>query len=168
MTATPISAYAVRMHQINQALLRGQKPSDYELNAFLGQLALDYEASDGPARQELRQLLSNHKDLTWAALRQPREMGPEAFRIGLLLFSLRNQGTDARDESLFLGKLCRRARAAGIDADTTLSAVAGLSADEDLYNMGSTKDFLLRQLRHPDAPGGIGFFRAVRRWFTGR
>jgi hypothetical protein len=118
------------------------------LETLLRELISAYPAMDDETRAAVRRLFAQHPSFTWAAWLPDSPTTEEGFRTGLVLLSMRDQHTDARDEIVALDDLSRQARAAGVDASRVLLEVAELTSDVDRYGMGSTREFFLRYAGH--------------------
>jgi hypothetical protein len=94
-------------------------------------------------RIEMRALFEQHRALGWAAgFLLPQASDAQSLRQQLVLFSLLDQGTDARDALLWLRGLCGQP---GIDCAALpdlLREIAALSSAIDRYHMGSTASML--------------------------
>jgi len=81
-----------------------------EAAAALEVLLDAYEAGDERGREEVRQLLRDHRAFRWG-VGLPREWSTAAeFRRRLVLVSACDQGDDPRDELMTIWALCNRAR----------------------------------------------------------
>jgi len=116
-----------------------------EVESLLVEVLSVYAQSDDATRAALREMFHHYHAFTWAAT-LPRVPSPEGFRIQLLLFSLKDQGSDTRDAILWLQDICRRARTAGVELKPILEQVAGISSQVNRFGMGSTRDLVLNAL----------------------
>jgi hypothetical protein len=107
--------------------------------AALRELLHRYAEGDAETRAALRDLLRRHPSFRWAV-----HLPDADLRTQLIHLSLRDQGSDTRDELLALQALCADARRAGVDVGAVLAQVAEMSSDVDHYGMGSMRDILLR------------------------
>jgi hypothetical protein len=114
-------------------------------SALLTEILDAYPRLNCAERIALRALFDQHRSLGWAAgFLLPTAMFADTptLRRQLLLFSLLDQGPDARDARLWLRSLCRRP---GVDCAALpelLREVAALSSAIDRYHMGSTASML--------------------------
>jgi len=114
-----------------------------DTQALLEGLLPAYALSAPAERAALRALFARYTAFRWAATLPAEPVTAERVRLRLLLLSVRDQGTDARDEILALRHLCRSAADAGVDVAPILREVAALSSDQDRFGMGSTRDLML-------------------------
>ncbi|GAA3462364.1 hypothetical protein ACFFSW_26510 [Saccharothrix longispora] len=112
-----------------------------EAEALLAEVLARY-AADESSRPGLRALFRRCSSFRWAVNRAFPATA-EGVRSSLLLISLRDQGSDPRDELLSLRAVCEAARDEGIALEPVLREVAAMSADEDRHGMGSTRSLLL-------------------------
>ena len=85
-----------------------------------------------------------YRAFAWAASLPFGPTDEEKLRQHLLLFSLKDQGSDSRDALLWLQNLCREAKKAGVNSGPVLREIGELSSDKNNYGMGSTREMLLR------------------------
>lgn len=132
-----------------ERLAEGADPLDETgLRADVEGLVLEvvdrYEALSDDARDRLRELWRAYDAFAWAASLGIPPTTLQNLRRHLILFSIRDQGPDTRDELVSLGDLCDAGRQAGIDPRPLLREVAGLSSDAGRGTMmGSTRAILL-------------------------
>ena len=129
-------------------LMKGPHPLDeagvrHETELLLEELMTSYLNGGEETRQAIRKLFREHKAFAWAATLPFDPTTEENFRRHLVLFSMKDQGTDSRDALLWLQHLCRNASAAGVNTEPVLREVADLSNDKEKFGMGSTKEMLL-------------------------
>jgi hypothetical protein len=117
-----------------------------ETEALLEELISYYQTINAEDRASARGLFTKYRAFAWAACSSENPTTEEGFRRKLLLFSLKDQGSDSRDALLLLQDLCRQARVAGVHTATILTSIAELSSDVDKYGMGSTRHMLLKAL----------------------
>jgi Protein of unknown function (DUF3565) len=122
-----------------------------DAESLLMELVRAYEQGDADARAEIRADFNRYTSFAWAASLPAgvRRDSADGFRTRLLHFSMRDQERDPRDATLWLDDLVRTALAAGVDVAPILREVAELSATEDVYGWGSTRDWLLRRVPQP-------------------
>ena len=125
-------------HPLDQAGVRSQ------MEALLRELISTYQTGSDGERRKLQELFKQFKAFAWAASLTSNPTTTEGFREHLLLFAMKDQGSDPRDALLTLQDLCRQARIAGVDVSRILKEVAQLSSDVQKSKMGSTKEMLLR------------------------
>ncbi|MFD1365569.1 hypothetical protein [Actinoplanes sichuanensis] len=113
-----------------------------EASVSLGFLLDAYESGPEAVRGQVRAIFRKYPYFAWAAA----EKSPvgDAVRRQIVHLSALDQGNDARDLIVALDDLVRRARGDGIDVESILLEVAGMSAAEDRMGMGSTREILLR------------------------
>jgi hypothetical protein len=114
-----------------------------EAETLLNSILLQYSISDESTRVAIRRLFDHYSSFRWASSLACTPTTAEGFRLHLLHLSVRDQGSDARDEILALRYLCAQATKSGVDIAPILNEVANLSSDVNKYGMGSTKGFLL-------------------------
>ena len=117
-----------------------------EAQTLLENLVFFYSQGDERQRADVRALLETYKAFRWAATLSCSPETAEGFRMHLLHLSVSDQGSDPRDEILKLRYLCETARKNSVDIAPILREVAALSSDVDKYQMGSTRDFLLKEI----------------------
>src|ERR1700687_2542722 len=102
-----------------------------------------------PERQRLRELFHTYRSFAWAAgfSFNFKVTDEESLRKHLVLLSIRDQHTDARDEILWLDELCRQASEACIDPRPLLREVAEMSSRVNRYGSGSARDIILQCVR---------------------
>jgi hypothetical protein len=112
--------------------------------ALMTEILDAYSRANAADRCALRRLFSEHRALGWAAgFLMPFSADLASARRQLLLFSLLDQGTDARDALLWLRAFCGQP---GVDCDALpelMREVAALSSAVDHYHMGSTASMLM-------------------------
>jgi hypothetical protein len=114
-----------------------------ETEALLEDIVDEYQTSGEDTRQAIRKFFERYRAFSWAATLPFAPTTDEYFRRHLVLFSIKDQGRDARVAILSLQALCHTANAAAVSTRSILREVAELSSDEDKYQMGSTKRLLL-------------------------
>ena len=106
----------------------------------------DHYADCSPEiRLAIRALFEKYDSLSWAAAFSRFPATRAGVRRELLLFSVLDQGKDARDAILWLGDIIARARRARILIKPLLEEAAAISNDTDKCGMGSTKSLLQTQ-----------------------
>jgi hypothetical protein len=115
-----------------------------EAQALLDELIDEYQRVDADVRRAICDLVAAYRAFARAASLASVPTTDVSFRRHLVWFSIKDQGTDARDAILELEGMCRTARAAGVSTAPILRAVAKLSSEADKYRMGSTRKLLLR------------------------
>jgi hypothetical protein len=125
-------------HPLDEA---GVRP---EADRLLQELINVYRGSAEEEREGIRKLFEEYRAFAWAASLPFEPTTEENLRQHLLLFSIKDQGSDSRDAILWLQELRQRARAAGVNTAAVLKETAVLSNDHNKYGMGSTKGMLLR------------------------
>jgi hypothetical protein len=103
-----------------------------------------YRVCGDQDREAIRTLFEKYRAFAWAASLPFGPTNEENLRRHLLLFSMKDQGSDSRDALLWLQDLCREARNAGVNPTPALREVSELSNDRNKYGMGSTRDMLIR------------------------
>jgi hypothetical protein len=114
--------------------------------AVLKMLIEEYQKCGPGEHKAIRELYGRYRSFAWAASLQGELTTDADFRRHLVLFSIKDQGSDSRDAILELQDLCGRASAAGVKTGPILRQVAGLSSDENKYGMGSTKSMRLNRV----------------------
>jgi hypothetical protein len=127
-----------RPHPLDEAEVRD------EAEALLDELIEAYADGDDHDREAIRGLFRSHPWFEWAATLHFPPTTPGSFRRHLILFSMKDQGRDARDAILELEALCRAGSAAGILARPVIEEVARISSGNDRFGMGSTRKLLSR------------------------
>jgi len=130
-----------RQHPLDEAGIRR------DAETLLGELINHYCTNGEHTREAIRKLFKEYQAFAWAVSLSFDPKTEESFRQHLLLFSMKDQGTDSRDALLLLQHLCGRAVAAGVNTGPILKEIADLSSDKNKYGMGSTKDMLLKASR---------------------
>jgi len=125
-------------HPLDEAGVRG------DAEVLVEELLSFYQVSGEDIRHAVRKLFVEYRAFAWAAILPFDPTTEEAFRRHLVLFSMKDQGSDSRDALLSLQYLCRQARSAGVNSTRVLKEVAELSSDMNKYGMGSTKQMLLQ------------------------
>jgi len=110
---------------------------------LLDELIEAYARGTIDTRAIIRRLFATYRSFAWAATLSDPWTSVEALRRHLILFSMQDQGQDCRDALLALERICREARAAGVEATPVLKEVAAMSSNANKYGMGSTRDLLL-------------------------
>jgi hypothetical protein len=118
----------------------GKRP---EAEAVLSDAVETYAKADAGAREAIRLMFGKYTSFTWAAVPPWPLNTKEGFTRHLLLFSIYDQGKDARDALLGLRNMIATAKGAGIDTSAVCRYAASLSSDIDRYGMGSTRSMLL-------------------------
>lgn len=111
--------------------------------ALLDEVIDEYQKCGHDARRTIRELFAKYRAFAWAASLSSAPVTDSSFRRHLVLFSIKDQGTDGRDAILWLQHLCRTVTGAGVSPAPILREVAELSSDADRYGMGSTRKLLL-------------------------
>ncbi len=119
-----------------------------EVESLLLELVERYSTLREPERQRLRELFHTYRSFAWAAgfSFNFKVTDEGSLRKHLLLVSLRDQHTDARDEILWLDELCRQASVAAIDPRRLLREVAEMSSRVNRYGFGSAHDIILQRV----------------------
>jgi hypothetical protein len=130
-------------------LMKGPHPLEeagvlHETELLLEELVTSYLNGGEDTREAIRKAFREYKAFAWAATLPFEPITEENFRRHLVLFSMKDQGTDSRDALLWLQHLCRHASTAGVNTGTALREVASLSSDKENFGMGSTKEMLLK------------------------
>jgi hypothetical protein len=103
-----------------------------------------YPRVNAEERDRIRKLFAAHRSLGWAAgFLLPFSADASTLRPQLLLFSILDQGSDARDALLWLRAFCAQERADRAALLPLLREIAALSSAVDLYGVGSTRAMLL-------------------------
>lgn len=113
-----------------------------ESEALLWELIAVYQAGNEECRQGIRKLFARCEAFTGAACVRINPEPTDGFRLGLLLFSMRDQWPDGREALRTLRLSCWLARKQGLDRAPVLREVAEMSSDLDKHGMGSTKEML--------------------------
>ena len=124
-------------HPLDEIDLRG------EMEKLLADITDLYAGCSVETRVAIRALFETYGSVSWAAAPPWPPTSENGFRRQLLLFSVLDQGRDARDALVWLQDIASRARAAGMDVDAALEAVAAISSDKNRHGMGSTRRLLL-------------------------
>jgi len=105
-----------------------------DANPLIEQLSAFYASALDSERTAVRGLFKRYDSFRWAAgwhmLAPDREMTTGRFRDALILFSIKDQGSDWRDAIVWLDRLCAQALRAGVPVSQPLIDVAALSSDE--------------------------------------
>ncbi len=125
-----------RQHPFDEAGVRA------EAEGLLEALIFEYQRGDDALRDSIRDWFARCSAFSWAAMLRVAPDTADGFRRHLLLFSMKNLGTDTRDAILELQDLCARARTAGVGVNLVLREVAELSSDRDRFGMGSARSLL--------------------------
>jgi hypothetical protein len=119
-----------------------------EVSSLVREIADRYRDLDDDGRQAVRALWRAYPSFDDAAGVEERPASVDAVRRALMLFSIRDQRPDARDEVVGLDALAQSARRAGIDFAALAREAAMLSdASGQDQAFGSTRDRLLRYAR---------------------
>lgn len=113
-----------------------------EAEQLLLELVNDYMEATPDWRAGVRGLFRRFDSFAWAAVLRLDRRTEDGILAHLVMFSLKDQGSDPRDAKLWLSDLCDEARHNGLDVGITLRKVAALSSDEDRYGWGSTRRWL--------------------------
>jgi hypothetical protein len=128
--------------------------------ALMTEILEAYSRAAAADRCALRRLFSAHRAFGWAAgFLMPFTADVRGARQQLLLFSLLDQGGDARDALLWLRAFCSQP---GVDCHALpelLREMAALSSAVDHHHMGSTASMLMNAAAELKARGS-GFKRA--------
>ncbi len=127
-----------RQHPLDEAGIRR------EAEILLEELISLYQASAEESRHAVRKLFGEYRAFAWAASLPFDPTTEESFRRHVILFSMKDQGSDSRDALLWLQDLCQKARSAGVNAAPVLKEVAAFSSEWNKYGMGSTREMLRR------------------------
>ena len=133
-------------HPLDEAGVRA------DAEALLEEVIIEYQNCPPNTRQAIRKLFDTYRSFSWAATLPYAPTTEASFLRHLVLFSIKDQGTDTRDAILLLQDLCRTAAAIGVGAASILEQVAALSSDENKFGMGSTKRLLLNAKRGSGPP----------------
>ncbi len=112
---------------------------------LLSEMIDQYAVCDEGRRAAIRDLVAGHKSFRWAATLSYRPITDESFRARLILFSIKDQGSDTRDAILDLQSWCATAASANVKIAPILREVAELSSRVNKYGMGSTYTLLLNE-----------------------
>src|SRR5436190_12745703 len=82
--------------------------------ALLEEIIDEYLGCEEETRRAIRKLFASYRSFGWAATISAPPTTDEYFRRHLILFSINDQGTDARDAILGLRELCQQASVAGV------------------------------------------------------
>ena len=135
------AGWGVRLTQLPHPL--DEAGARIEAESLLRELIDSYCTSKDGGREEIRNLFKEYRAFAWAAHLPFEPITPEQFRQHLVLFSMKDQGSDSRDALVWLQDLCRKAASSGLSTKPILKEVAELSSEENKYGMGSTKQMLL-------------------------
>ena len=108
------------------------------------EIASRYPELDDESRGGVRALWRAYPFFAEVAGLGEEPTSAEAVRRALMLYSIRDQRPDARDEAVGLGMLATSAGRAGIDIAPIAREAAMLSDATEQGMFGSTRDFLLR------------------------
>ena len=112
------------------------------------EIASRYQELDDESRRSVRALWRAYPCFAEAAHTGEEPTSVDAVRRALMLYSIRDQRPDARDEIVGLGELAASARRAGIDFGPLAREAAMLSEAAGQDQMfGSTRDSLLSHAR---------------------
>lgn len=114
-----------------------------EMEMLLTEITGHYANCSHETRQAIRSLFEKYDSASWGASFARAATTSDGVRRQLLVFSILDQGRDARDAILWLQDISAKARSAGIHLKPILEEVAGFSSEIDKYGMGSTKILLL-------------------------
>ncbi len=114
---------------------------------LLSEMIDQYPVSDDQTRGAIRSLVGEHKSFLWAATLSYPPTTNEFYRAHLILFSIKDQGSDTRDAILLLQSLCTRAASAGVKIAPILKELADLSSRVNKYGMGSTYSLLVNEYK---------------------
>ena len=115
------------------------------MSSFVREIASRYTELDAESRSSVRALWRAYPSFAAAADTGEEPTSLDAVRRALMLYSIRDQRPDARDEIVALGELAASARRAGIDFAPLAREAAMLSdASERDQMFCSTRDLLLR------------------------
>jgi len=112
---------------------------------LLADLIVVYAEGAEETREVVRGLFAKHRSFAWAATLSDPPSTIAGFRRRLVLFSMKDQGSDGRDALVTLQETCSAAKAAGVALEPILREVAVMSSRVNRHGMGSTSDMLLRQ-----------------------
>jgi hypothetical protein len=116
-----------------------------ETEDLLSEVIQFYAGSDDETRAAIRKLFADNRSFTWAAALPYRPLTDESFRAHLILYSIKDGGSDTRDAILWLRDMCATATSARVQIQPILKEIAELSSDVNKYGMGSTRSLLLRE-----------------------
>src|SRR5437870_2329564 len=108
---------AQSQHPLDQAGVR------QETEILLGELINHYYSSGHDTREAIRSLFGVYRAFAWAASVPADPTTEENLRRNLILFSMKDQGSDGRDALLWLQDLCRKAASVGVSATSILKEV---------------------------------------------
>jgi hypothetical protein len=114
-----------------------------EMATLLADVTDLYAGCSVKTRAAVRALFARYGSAAWAASPPWPPTSEDGFRRQLLLFSVLDQGQDARDALVWLRDIASRARRAGVDVDDALEEVAAISSENNRFGMGSTRRLLL-------------------------
>jgi hypothetical protein len=125
-----------------------------EAERLLVELVEAYAEGTEAGRKEIRELFRTYDSFRWAAALPHEPMTGERLRQQLVLFSIKDQESDARDAILWLDRLCAEAAAAHLALVPLLEEVAVMSSTENRFpplRYGSTRDMLESRIRRIQA-----------------
>jgi hypothetical protein len=115
-----------------------------EADALLAEIIECYAAGSDAEREAIRVLFRKYDSFGWAATLPQAPMTEELLRKTLLLFSIKDQGRDWRDATVWLDGISARALKAGMPLVAMLSEAAARSSDAPLFGQRrSTRKMLL-------------------------
>jgi hypothetical protein len=120
-----------------------------DVSSLVREITNRYKELDDQGRWSVRALWRAYPFFAAVAGTGEQPTSVEAVRRALMLYSIRDQRPDARDEVVALGELAALARRAGIDVAPLAREAAMLSDGSGEGQMlGSTRDVLLRHSRN--------------------
>ena len=159
-TIAPLSRIGIDLRRTGRALLadlqarrdefqqrhRELEAAQREANTLLPELLTLYTSGSDDEREELRALLAECTSFRWALGWGlfDRIVTPDDMRQALAVLSMKDGGSDWRDEIVALDHLCGVMRKAGMPMAPLLREAAGWSSDVSRFgNARSTRALLL-------------------------
>ena len=134
-----------------EQLERRQHPADAsglrkEIETLFEEIIDHFEGLSPQQRKQIVELMYENQALMYSAIIKTNPSTYDGFRRTMILFVIKDQGTDIRDAILELSAYHAKAENQGIDVRTIFKDMADIASTRDKFGWGTTRDLFLKYI----------------------